>query len=59
MSYERVTTRNHSPEVPEHLLPGSALASLAKYRLNELVRPGDELFEQIAYRLLAKENAGS
>jgi hypothetical protein len=42
-------------EVPEQLLPGSALASLAKYRASGMVQPGDVLYEHIARRLLRRE----
>jgi hypothetical protein len=47
--------RGIAMEVPPHLLPGSALASLAKYRASGMVRPGDTLYEKIATRLLQRE----
>jgi|HubBroStandDraft_5_1064220.scaffolds.fasta_scaffold259227_1 hypothetical protein len=47
--------RGQALEMPPNLLPGSALASLAKYRNSGMVRPGDKLFEQIAVRLARQE----
>lgn len=46
--------RGSVPEVPAYLLPGSALASLAKYNLSGLRQPGDTLYDRIAYRMLER-----
>jgi hypothetical protein len=43
------------PEVPAQLLPGTALASLVKYKKSGLWQPGDMLYEKIARRLLERE----
>ena len=47
--------RGREVRLPPERLPGTALASLAKYRKSGMVRPGDKLYEQIARRLLQQE----
>ena len=55
MNARHFANRGQVVPLPRHLLPGSALNSMAKYQMSGLVRPGDKLYVQIAERLIDRE----
>jgi hypothetical protein len=57
MNQRHFANRGQVVQLPKRLLPGSALNSMAKYRMSGLVRPGDTLYIRIAERLIDRELA--